>query len=116
MSKLLAVSIACVGIGLGVWAGSGAARGGASSETYVVRVGDRVRVLDVPIACRVVHVRELGRRVALDCRRGGPLAGTYGTLLTEREAALVDFETSRRAKVLAVARHDGDVHRCMRTP
>ena len=114
MSRLLAVSILCAAVGLGVWLGSSVALGGErmTGTTFVARPGDRIRVLDVPIACRVVHVREFGNRVALDCRRGGPLGVTYGTLLTEREAALVDFESAHRAKVVAVARHGGDVRRC----
>ena len=117
MNKLLAVSILCAAIGLGVWLGSSVALGGArvTGETFVVRPGDRIRVLDVPIACRVVHVRQLGGRVALDCRRGGPLAVTYGTLLTAREAALVDFESTHRAKIVAVARHGADARTCGKT-
>ena len=114
MNRLLALLVLGTAIGLGVWLGSSVALGGArmSAKTFVVRPGDRIRVLDVPIACRVVRVRELGSRVALDCRRGGPLAVTYGTLLTAREAALVDFESTHRAKIVAVARHGGDVRRC----
>ena len=114
MSRLLALLVLGTAMGLGVWLGSSVALGGGqtSAQTFVVRPGDRIRVLDVPMACRVVHVREFGNRVAFDCRRGGPLARTYGTLLTAREAALVDFESAHRAKVVAVARHSGDVRRC----
>jgi len=117
MSRLLALLVLGTAIGLGVWLGSSVALGGghASAQTFIARPGDRIRVLDVPIACRVVRVRELGSRVALDCRRGGPLAGTYGTLLTAREAALVDFVSARRAKILAVAQHEGDMRRCEKT-
>ena len=114
MTRLLAVPALFLAIALGAWLGSSTAAGGAGmpAETFVARVGDQFRVLDVPIACRVVRVRELGRRVALDCRRGGPLGGTYGTLLTAREAAIVAFEDSRNAKVVACAKHDGEVQRC----
>ena len=118
MSRLLALLVLGTAMGLGVWLGSSVALGGGqtSAQTFVVRPGDRIRVLDVPIACRVVRVRELGSRLALDCRRGGPLVGTYGTLLTAREAALVDFVSARSAKILTVAQHEGDVRRCERTP
>jgi len=114
MSRQLALLALGTAMGLCVWLGSSVALGGGdrSAQTFIARPGDKIRVLGVPIACRVVHVREFGNRVALDCRRGGPLAVTYGTLLTAREAALVDFESAHRAKVVAVARHGGDVRRC----
>jgi len=117
MSRLLALLVLGTAMGLGVWLGSSVALGGGhtSAQTFVARPGDRIRVLDVPIACRVVHVREFGNRVALDCRRGGPLAVTYGTLLTAREAALVDFESTHRAKIVAVARHGADARTCGKT-
>jgi hypothetical protein len=118
MNRLLAVLIACAALGLGLGLGSGlgssVAFGGArtTEETFVARPGDRIRVLDAPIACRVAHIRQLGGRVALDCRRGGPLPATYGTLLTAREAAVVDFESAHSAKLVAVARHGVGVRRC----
>jgi hypothetical protein len=117
MNRLLALAIACAALGLGVGLGSSVALGGArtAGETFVARPGDRIRVLDAPFACRVAHIRQLGGRVALDCRRGGPLPLTYGTLLTAREAALVDFESTQSAKVVAVARHGAGVRRCGKT-
>ena len=114
MSRLIAVAALCTALGLGTWLGSGSAAGGAERppKTFVAHLGDEVRVPDTPIACRVVRVRELGRRVGLDCRRGGPLSGTYGTLLTAREAAVVRFESARVAKVISVATHDGEPRTC----
>ena len=115
MSKLLMLSLLAAVVGLGTWLGAEAAAGGAtraSTETFVARPGDRVRVEGTPIACRVVRVRELGKRVAFDCRRGGPLAGTYGTLLTAREAAIVKFESPTTARVVSVARHSGARESC----
>src|SRR4029453_11030328 len=79
----------------------------ASAETFVARPGDMVRVEGTPIACRIVRVRELDKRVAFDCRRGGPLAGTYGTLLTAREAVIVKFESATTARVVSVERQRG---------
>jgi hypothetical protein len=117
VSRLLVLSISCAALGLGVGLVSSVALGGERmiGETFVARPGDTIRVLDAPIACRVAHVRRLGGRVALDCRRGGPLAVTYGTLLTGREAVLVDFQSAHSAKVVAVARHGADVRRCGKT-
>jgi hypothetical protein len=55
---------------------------------------------------------QFGGRVVIDCRRAGPLAGTYGTLLTAREAALIRFESRHVAKRFAEATHDGSIRRC----
>ena len=114
MRRLLAVSIACAGLGLGLGLGSSVALGETqgTAETFVARPGDRIRVLGAPIACRVARVPQLDERVALDCRRAGPLATTYGTLLTAREAVLVDFEAARKAKIVAVGRHGVGVRTC----
>jgi len=110
----IAVTIACTALGLGLGLGSSVALGEThvKAETFVARPGDRIRVLGAPIACRVARVPELDERVALDCRRGGPLATTYGTLLTAREAVLVDFEADRKAKIVAVGRHGAGVRTC----
>jgi hypothetical protein len=117
MSRLFAVSIACAALGLVVGLGSSVALGGArtTGETFVARPGDTIRVLDAPIACRVARIRQLGDRVGLDCRRGGPLPVTYGTLLTAREAALVDFESAHTAKIVAVGRHGAGMRTCGKT-
>jgi hypothetical protein len=84
----------------------------ARASTVAVRIGDRVRVLDAPIACRVVRMSQLGGRAVVDCRRAGPLAGTYGTLLTAHEALLVRFQSKHAARRMVVATHGGDVRRC----
>jgi hypothetical protein len=85
---------------------------GSSGTSFVAQLGDRIRVVGAPIACRVARVRELGHRMALDCRRSGPLRGTVGTLLTGREAALVRFGDARVARVVSIAEHGGELRRC----
>lgn len=115
MSKLLVLSVLCAALALAAWletVSAADAPSGPSGMSFVVQLGDRVRVVDAPIACRVVRVRELGRRVALDCRRSGPLRGTVGTLLTGHEAALVRFAGARAARVVSIAEHDGELRRC----
>jgi hypothetical protein len=115
MSKLLVLSVLCAAFALAAWLGTVSAAdapSGSSGMSFVVQLGDRIRVVDAPIACRVVRVRELGRRVALDCRRSGPLRGTVGTLLTGHEAALVRFADARVARVVSIAEHDGALRRC----
>ena len=115
MRRLVTPSLLCAVVGLGVWLGaSGVASGTAqvSAHILVARPGDKVLVGGTPIACRVVRVRELEKRVAFDCRRSGPLPGTYGTLLTKREAVLVKFESASEAKVVAFAPHSDQPRKC----
>jgi hypothetical protein len=115
MSKLLMLSVLCAALALAAWlrpVSAADAPSGSSGTSFVVQLGDRIRVVDAPIACRVARVREFGRRVALDCRRSGPLRGTVGTLLTGREAALVRFGDAHVARVVSIAEHDGELRRC----
>jgi hypothetical protein len=115
MTKFVALLAVALVIALATWLGDAAdapAAGSMSEKAVEVRVGDRIVVAGAPVACRVTRVRELGFRVAVDCRRGGPIAGTYGTLLTGREAAVVEFVNRGTARVLMVAKHDGEERRC----
>jgi hypothetical protein len=115
MSRLLLAPLGCAAVALGAWLGSGSDASGAASssrELVTVGVGDRIQVDGAPLGCRVVRVRELGRRIAVDCRRGGALTGTYGTLVTPREAALVEFTSAKTAKLVFVGKHDGEGRKC----
>jgi hypothetical protein len=82
------------------------------STLFEARVGDRMQVANTRIGCQVVRMRELGGRVVVDCRRAGALKGTYGTLLSPREAVLVEFESRTTARQVAVAVHDSRARRC----
>ena len=82
------------------------------ADVLQVRVGDRIRVADAPIGCRVLRMQQLGGRVVIDCRRAGALRGTYGTLFSAREAVLVEFESRKTAKRVAVGVHGKDVQCC----
>jgi hypothetical protein len=81
----------------------------ADGQDVVLKVGDRVTVDGQPIGCRVADVEG---KVVLDCRRGGPLAGTYGTMLGSRRATVVRFRSNQVAKVVFVATHHGGAHTC----
>jgi hypothetical protein len=81
-------------------------------EPLTLDPGDRVRVDGVGIGCRVTRLSQYGGRTFLDCRRSGPLAGTYATLLGEREIAVIRFVKTRTAKVVFAARHRGGHVRC----
>ena len=115
MRALLAVCAVGMVAALGGWFASSEAADGApraKSEMVVVRLGDRIRVADASIGCRVARMRQLGGRIVVDCRRAGALAGTYGTLLTAREVAVMRFQSKHSAKLVVVATHEGGVRRC----
>ena len=48
----------------------------------------------------------------MDCRRGGQLAGTYGTMLSARKAMVVRYRSNSVAKVVFTATHGGGAHLC----
>lgn len=115
MKGLLAISALFAAIALGGWlASSNAARVARATDpdTVTVRLGDKIRVAGAPVGCQVVRMKELGGRVVIDCRRAGALAGTYGTLISGREAVLIQFKSKRAAKQVVVAPHHGDARRC----
>jgi hypothetical protein len=80
-----------------------------SPQPIVLKVGDRVAVEGQPLGCRVA--RQDGRTV-MDCRRGGQLAGTYGTMLSARHATVVRYRSNTVAKVVFTATHGGGARRC----
>lgn len=81
-------------------------------EPLTLDLGDRVRVEGADIGCRVTRLSQYAGRTFLECRRSGPLAGTYATLLGEREVAVIRFVKTRTAKVVFTARHNGTQLRC----
>lgn len=81
-------------------------------EPLTLALGDRVRVDGAGIGCRVTRLSHYEGRTFLDCRRSGALAGTYATLLGEREVAVMRFVNTRTAKVVFRARHKGTHLRC----
>jgi hypothetical protein len=92
--------------------GDPAGKPAARSETLTLEVGDRVRVEGAGIGCRVARLSHYAGRIFLDCRRAGPLAGSYGTFLGEREVSVVRFRSRHTAKVVFTARHRGAPARC----
>jgi hypothetical protein len=83
--------------------------GAADPAPTVLKVGDRVTVEGEPLGCRVA--RQDGR-VVVDCRRGGQLAGTYGTMIDARKAQVVRYRSDAVAKVVFTATHRGGARRC----
>jgi hypothetical protein len=94
------------------WSATSGATDTRESEVFRLEPGDRIRVAGAEVGCRVKRMRQLEGRIVLDCRRGGRLQGTYGTLLTEREAILLRFLSSTTATRIATGTHRGKVERC----
>jgi hypothetical protein len=61
------------------------------------------------MGCRVARQ---GGHVVVDCRRGGPLAGTYGTMISARRAEVVRYRSNSVAKVVFTATQGGGARRC----
>jgi hypothetical protein len=110
MSRLLAATAAVLaGAAASPAIASRAGGHAADAQPVVLKVGDRVTVEGQALGCRVA--RQDGR-VVMDCRRGGPLAGTYGTMLTTRKAMVVRYRSNTVAKVVFTASHGGGARRC----
>jgi hypothetical protein len=84
----------------------------AMSDTVTLALGDRIRVQRTEVGCRVARLNAYAGRVFVDCRKAGPLAGTYATFLGEREVLVVRFQSGRTAKVVFRARHAGGASKC----
>jgi hypothetical protein len=108
LATILAAALAGAAATLAVAPREGAV-GAAAPPPTVLKVGDRVTVEGQPLGCRVARQ---GGHVVMDCRRGGPLKGTYGTMLTARRARVVRFRDNSVAKVVFTAEHGGAAHRC----
>jgi hypothetical protein len=67
-----------------------------------VGVGDIVKVAGAPIGC-AIRLQDAER--ALDCRRIGPLRGTYGSILTGHRLLVVRFLDQKSAVVVFSAHH-----------
>lgn len=68
-----------------------------------MKVGDTVRVAGAAdVGYRVT--RHDGFQTP-DCRRAGPLAGTYGALVNRRDVLVVRFRNAKVAKIVVVAKH-----------
>jgi hypothetical protein len=115
MTRLLVVSAVMVAGAFAGWLVLDAGADAASLKSpgpISLRVGDEMHVVGAPIGCRIARMRQLHGNVVIDCRRAGDLVGTYGTLFSAREAALVRFESGRRARLLTVATHKGEIREC----
>jgi hypothetical protein len=100
MCLALAVALAAAAGAAVALAGRGA--GTQGGPAIAIGVGDIVKVAGAPIGC-AARLQDSVR--ALDCRRIGPLRGTYGTILTRRRLLVVRFLDKTSATVVFSARH-----------
>jgi hypothetical protein len=102
--RAYAVAVAAVVAAAGAGAGVQLARGGtpAAGPAIAVGQGDIVKVAGAPIGC---VVRRQDAEPALDCRRVGPLRGTYGTILTPHRVLVVRFLSQSTARIVFTGRH-----------
>ena len=107
MTRLLIAVLICGAAALAIHAAV-PARADAP-QALVLHVGDRMVVDGAQLGCQVIR---RGGKAVLDCRRGGDLKGTYGTMLTERRAQVIRFRSSGEAKVVFTARHGGGARAC----
>ena len=77
-------------------------RHGTPDEAIPVAVGDIVKVSAAPLGC-IVRFQNGVR--ALDCRKTGPIAGTYGAILTARQLLVVRYESRKAGTIVFSAHH-----------
>jgi hypothetical protein len=77
-------------------------RHAAPDEAIPVAVGNTVKVTGAPLGC-VVRFQN-GLR-ALDCRKTGPIAGTYGAIVTSKQLLVVRYESRKAGTIVFSAHH-----------
>ena len=105
------VVLATGGVAIDAFVGDDVA-GAAPATTVTVALGDEVRVQGSDLGCRVTHLAGHGRRLYVECRRRGPLAGTYGTYFGKDGVLVVRFVNRRTARVVLEAEHEASAKQC----
>jgi hypothetical protein len=86
-----------------------AVRPAHAAAPVMLNVGDTAQVAGAPLGCRVTVS---GGLKTLDCRVAGPLAGSYGTLMSAKRIQVVRFRNAHAAKVVFVATQHGGFRTC----
>jgi hypothetical protein len=76
---------------------------------YVLKVGESFRVDGAAIGCQVTR---RGGRPTIECKRGGPAKGTYGSFFDAKKLTVARFHDSRTAQTILTARHGGGWRAC----
>jgi hypothetical protein len=101
MNRFLASLIAACVAGVATVHGVQATAGSRASQ-LTIDVGDVVQVAGGDIGCKVVRRRLVK---TLDCRRAGPLPGTFGVMIDKERVVVARFETAHTAKIILSAHH-----------
>jgi hypothetical protein len=88
---------------------------GRRPQAVTLRLGDVVRVAGTAdVGCKV---RTHDGAPTLDCRRAGPLTGTFGAMLNRNEVLVVRFESAKTAKIVFSGQQTtGTFARCKAAP
>lgn len=84
----------------------------SASDTVTLSFGDKVRVHQAEVGCRVTRLAGHGNRAYVDCRRAGSLRGTYGAYFGEDKVLVVRYVDSRTARLVFQGRHEESPNRC----
>jgi hypothetical protein len=112
--RLLMLVVLVVALGLALARPAETASGSAQTteDELLLEVGDIVRVGDAAVGCKVTRSSAFSGQKILDCRRAGPLSGTYGALLGDRKLLVVRFGDERVARVVFTATHKKSFSKC----
>jgi len=107
MRYILGVFLAFAAAGAACDAVAGAKSAGGAP--IVLHIGDTIQLAASPVGCKA-GVRSGVK--TLDCRVAGPLAGSYGTLMSGGRVLVIRFRTARTAKVVFEATQRGYAKTC----
>jgi hypothetical protein len=109
--RLVALIVLLLSIPLGpqIWSMRSAHAAASQDGPVFLDVGDSFQVTGAPLGCKVIQ-RPGGK--SLDCRIAGPLAGSYGTLMSPTRLNVVRFRSGRVAKVVFTATQHGGFRVC----
>jgi hypothetical protein len=112
--RLIMLVVVVIALGLALARPAETASGSAQTaeDELLLDVGDIVRVGDGAVGCKVTRSSAFSGQKILDCRRAGPLSGTYGALLGDRKLLVVRFRDGQVAKVVFTATHKRSFSRC----
>ena len=116
MSRLALIGLVLVVVvGLATWRPADIRSAGPRPGSEIlIDLGDVIRVKDGAVGCRVTRRAGFPGQKLLDCRRAGPLRGTFGALIGQRKLLVVRFEERGVAKVVFTGKHEGESATCDR--
>jgi hypothetical protein len=105
----LIVLLSSIPLGALIWTMRPAHAAASQNPPVLLDVGDSFQVAGAPVGCKVIAG---GGGKLLDCRIGGRLRGSYGTLMSATRLRVVRFTSDRVAKVVFTATQHGGFRVC----